>query len=148
MDERFSSFRIRPAGRVTGRVTRRVATRVRACLIGAFALATLSPPQSGAGEADVVEAEAVCKGEVCDFRVRVRHADEGWSHHANRWEVLGPEGELLATRVLHHPHVDEQPFTRSLRGVRVPPEVKQVRIRAGDSVHGFGGQERTIALER
>ena len=141
MDEPFSSLRGWPAGR-------RLAARLRVSLLGAFAVTTLPVLASLAGEADVVEAEAVCKGEICDFRVRVRHADEGWSHYANRWEVLGPEDEVLATRVLHHPHVDEQPFTRSLRGVRVPPEVKRVRIRAGDSVHDFGGQEQTIALER
>ena len=140
MDAPFSPFRVRPTGRF--------ALLLRACRRGVVAFAALHALPSLAGEADVVETEAVCKGEVCDFRVRVRHADEGWSHYANRWEVLDPEGDVLATRVLHHPHVDEQPFTRSLRGVRVPLEVKRVRIRAGDSVHDFGGQEQTIALER
>ncbi len=78
----------------------------------------------------------------------VRHADEGWKHYADRWEVLSPEGELLATRVLRHPHVEEQPFTRALSGVKIPLSVEKVRIRARDSVHGYGGEEVEIELPR
>ena len=48
-------------------------------------------------------------------------ADSGWDHYANRWEVLEPEGQVIATRTLLHPHVDEQPFTRSLSGIHIPP---------------------------
>ena len=69
------------------------------------------------------------------FDVTLRHADEGWKHYANRWQVETPEGKILGTRVLLHPHVNEQPFTRSLSGVNVPPEVKTITIRAFDSVH-------------
>jgi len=69
------------------------------------------------------------------FDVTLRHADEGWKHYANRWQVETPEGNILGTRVLLHPHVNEQPFTRSLSGVNVPPEVKTITIRAFDSVH-------------
>lgn len=45
---------------------------------------------------------------------------------------------MLGTRRLEHPHVSEQPFTRSLRGVVVPEAVTLVRVRAHDSVHGWG----------
>ena len=67
-----------------------------------------------AGEADVVRLEAtrISPG-VWRFDVTVRHADEGWDHYADRWDVIGPDGAVLATRVLLHPHVGEQPFTRS-----------------------------------
>jgi hypothetical protein len=79
--------------------------------------------------------------------VTLRHADEGWQHYADRFEVLGPGGELLATRELRHPHVDEQPFTRSLEGVQLPAGVSAVRLRARDSEHGFGGRELEVAIE-
>ena len=101
---------------------------------------------SQAGLADVLSASASCAASVCSFSVTLRHADEGWSHYANAWEVLLPDGSVLATRVLEHPHVEEQPFTRELRGVRVPPDVTSVRIRARDSVHGYGGREVVIPL--
>jgi hypothetical protein len=79
--------------------------------------------------------------------VTVRHADAGWQHYANAWEILGPDGEVLATRTLHHPHVDEQPFTRTLDAT-IPLGIERVTIRARDSRHGLGGAERELALER
>jgi hypothetical protein len=111
-------------------------------------LAVLSAAPAGAGEADVVSAQVRCDAErVCAFAVAVRHADEGWQHYADRYEVLGPGGEILATRELRHPHVDEQPFTRGLEGVHIPAGVSAVRLRAHDSQHGFGGHELEVAIE-
>jgi hypothetical protein len=80
------------------------------------------------------------------FEVTVQHEDTGWEHYADRWEVLTPEGEELATRVLAHPHVDEQPFTRSQSGIVIPEDVTQVRVRAHDLVHGYGGREVVVNL--
>jgi hypothetical protein len=80
------------------------------------------------------------------FEVSVRHDDEGWNHYADRWEVLAPDGTVLATRVLLHPHVDEQPFTRSLSGVSIPEGISTVTIRAHDLVHGYGGKTMTVEL--
>ena len=108
----------------------------------------LAPPAALAGKADVVDAKARCTLErVCDFSVTVRHADSGWDHYADRWEVLAPDGTVLATRVLLHPHENEQPFTRSLSGVSVPQGVATVRIRAHDLVHGTGGAEVDVPLD-
>ncbi|MHC4607908.1 MAG: hypothetical protein ACYTAF_13425 [Planctomycetota bacterium] len=100
-----------------------------------------------AGEADVEAIEVRCSGpSVCTFHVSVRHADEGWEHFANRWEIVGPDGEVLATRVLQHPHVDEQPFTRSLPDVAIPEGLSEVTVRAHDSVHGVGGRTGTARI--
>jgi len=117
-------------------------------LRSALALALLAPAAL-AGEADVVAAEAQCsEHRACRFVVTLRHSDEGWKHYADRWEVLSPEGELLATRVLRHPHVEEQPFTRALPAVKIPSSIEKVRIRAHDSVHGYGGEEVELELPR
>jgi len=80
------------------------------------------------------------------FTVTVRHADNGWDHYANRWEVLSPEGEVLATRVLLHPHDHEQPFTRSLSDVKIQAGVQTVTVRAHDLKHGWGGKTVTVKL--
>ncbi len=102
-----------------------------------------------AGEADVVEAEATQEGAgAWRFDVTVAHADEGWDHYADKWEVLAPDGSLLGTRVLLHPHVGEQPFTRSLGGIAIPAGIDRVILRAHDSVHGLGGGETTVELAR
>ncbi len=100
-----------------------------------------------AGEADVLEAKVEpTGGGRYRFEVTVRHDDRGWEHYANRWEVVAPDGTLLATRVLRHPHVQEQPFTRSLGGVEVPDGLGRVVVRAHDLVHGLGGQEISVEL--
>ena len=103
---------------------------------------------SEAGLADVLSATADCSSSVCTFSVTVRHEDEGWNHYADSWEVVAPDGRVLATRVLRHPHVGEQPFTRELRGVEVPAGITSVRIRAHDSMHGFGGREVVVPLSK
>lgn len=111
----------------------------------ALALLVTSTLPGFAGEADVVEVDIFCNSEsVCRFDVTVRHDDEGWEHFANRWEILSPDGEILATRELAHPHDDEQPFTRSLGNVKVPPGLSEVVVRAHDLVHGYGGRELTV----
>ena len=73
------------------------------------------------------------------FDVTVSHGDEGWDHYADAWEVLTPDGELLGRRVLAHPHVEEQPFTRSKSGIKIPDGLDHVMVRARDSVHGYDG---------
>jgi len=100
-----------------------------------------------AGPADVesVTVSATGSGHY-RFSVTVRHADEGWDHYADRWEVRTPDGTLLGTRTLYHPHVNEQPFTRELSGVAIPEGITVVVVRAHDSVHGFSGLTQTVAL--
>ncbi len=97
-----------------------------------------------AGEADIVDVKIFKSGQE-KFRIdaSVLHADTGWDHYANKFEVLDTEGNILGTRVLHHPHVNEQPFTRSLT-LTIPKSVTRVVVRAGDSQHDTGGKETTI----
>lgn len=116
-------------------------------------LLLLAPVGASAGTADVLAAKVRCRpapgdrpASVCSFSVSIRHADTGWDHYANRFEIVGPEGAVLATRILRHPHVDEQPFTRNLGGVRVQNAVSEVEIRAGDLVHGLGGEVVTVEV--
>ena len=108
--------------------------------------ATLAPPAM-AGKADVVGVK-VTKGDpgVYHFAVTVRHYDTGWEHYADAWEVLGPDGKILATRVLTHPHENEQPFTRYLNDVEISKGIHKVRLRAHDKVHGYGGVEMMVDL--
>ena len=100
---------------------------------------------SGEVDAVAVELEKVNDG-IYRFDVTLKHADTGWNHYADRWEILAPDGTILGTRVLAHPHVDEQPFTRSLSGVKIPIDVKKVEIRGHDSVHAFGGETMIVDL--
>ncbi len=99
-----------------------------------------------AGEVEIVSAKATPMGDTWRIDVTLRHADTGWDHYADAWRVIGPGGDELGTRVLAHPHVDEQPFTRSLGGVRIPEGVSEVTIEAHDKVHGWSEQVYKLKL--
>jgi hypothetical protein len=62
------------------------------------------------------------------FDVTLLHPDTGWDHYADRWDILDQNGTKLGERVLAHPHVNEQPFTRSLSGVSIPEGTEYVTI--------------------
>jgi hypothetical protein len=100
-----------------------------------------------AGEADVIKVTVVKTAQdVYGFTVTVLHDDTGWDHYADKWEVLDFNQNVVATRILYHPHVDEQPFTRSLSAVKIPAASRGVNLRAHCSVHGYGGQEFPVDL--
>ena len=98
-----------------------------------------------AGEVKIVNVKVSCSGS-CSFSVTLKHDDEGWQHYANQWDVMTMDNKLLKSRVLLHPHVDEQPFTRSLSGVQIPAGTSQVKIRAKDLKHGYSSDEYTVDL--
>lgn len=112
-------------------------------------VAMFASPAVMAGEADVVGVK-IAKESAGSYRfdVTVRHDDKGWEHFANRWDVVAPDGTVLGTRVLAHPHETEQPFTRSLAGVRIPDGVETVTLRAHDSVHKYGGAEMRVDVPK
>lgn len=102
----------------------------------------------GDGCADVVGVTTTAT-DAGDYRfdVMVSSPDTGWDKYADGWEVRSPSGTVLGFRELTHPHVDEQPFTRSLSGVEIPDDVEFVTVAARDSVEGFCGEEMTVAVE-
>ena len=76
----------------------------------------------------------------------VRHADAGWDNYANVFRVVPASDNSQVSngvRELLHPHDNEQPFTRSQRGVQA---VGQVRVEAADNVDGWGGSAITLTL--
>lgn len=75
--------------------------------------------------------------EVSGARVSVTlaHPDTGWDHYADGWRVETEDGTVIGTRELLHPHVEEQPFTRSLTVNDLPDG--PLFIRAKCSVDGW-----------
>ena len=99
-----------------------------------------------ADSARVVGVEARQSGSSWSFAVTLEHADTGWEHYADGWGVYLEDGTELGYRVLHHPHVNEQPFTRSLGGVVIPSGTQQVQIQARDNLEGWAGELVTLDL--
>jgi len=80
------------------------------------------------------------------FSVTLSHADKSWDHYANLWQVETVQGEVLARRVLHHPHVNEQPFTRSLSGVKIPKGINKIVIKAGCNIDGLNSKSVEVRI--
>ena len=112
-------------------------------------------PAKPKGNADVTFVKATLTGDSkWTFEVTVNHSDVGWRDFADGWDVVLPDGKAILiqpkdrfTRVLAHPHVDEQPFTRTQENVLIPAGTKIVTVRAHDLVDGYGGKEIKVNLE-
>jgi len=113
------------------------------------AIALLSGAAAWAGEADVVGAKVRrAQDGSYNFDVTVKSNDRGWDYFADAFEVLTPDGKVLGTRVLLHPHESEQPFTRELYGVKIPQGVERVVIRARHKPKGYDGKTLTVDLPK
>ncbi|MEO1562448.1 MAG: hypothetical protein AAFR98_03350 [Pseudomonadota bacterium] len=100
-------------------------------------LSALSASAAIAGP-PIVENVAITRiGDDIRFDVTIRHGDTGWDHYADGWGVYDMDGNELGYRTLFHPHVNEQPFTRSLT-ITVSNDIETVVILPRDSVHGEG----------
>jgi hypothetical protein len=122
-------------GTVIGDVTRhRWPVLGRALLVGAFMLSAC-----GCGEAEV-------RADTYSFAVSVNSDEAGWNKYADGWELRAPDGEVLGYCELLHPHVEEQPFTRSLDGVAVPASVTVITVAAKDSVLGYCRETFDVTL--
>jgi len=96
--------------------------------------------------ADVEAVEASGGPDAWTVSVTVRSPDTGCDQYADWWELVTPEGELVARRILNHSHVDEQPFTRASEApIELDPSAEVV-VRAhlhadgADPTEGYGGQ--------
>ena len=121
---------------------------------------TTEPPESTQNpviqaDADVIYVRAIFDDQSWTFHVTVSHPDTGWEDYVNGWDVVTPDGEVLKvnesdlfTRLLLHPHENEQPFTRSQSGISIPEGISLVHVRAHDLVDGFGGKEIIVDLNQ
>lgn len=101
-----------------------------------------------AADAPVVEdVQASEAGATWSFSVTLSHGDSGWDDYADGWRIFLADGTVLGARELLHPHVEEQPFTRSLSGVTIPDGVESVFVEARTNVDGWSGKHFEVPLE-
>lgn len=87
-------------------------------------------------------------GMLWNIHVTVEHEDTGWDHYADGWEVQDAEGNVLAYRKLMHPHVNEQPFTRSISGVIIPDGTREIFVKGHCSVGGWATDLIKVDISR
>jgi len=116
-------------------------------MIRLFALLLLATP-AFADPVVIEDVTATASGDKWRFDVTVSHPDTGWDHYADGWRVMDADNNVLGTRVLAHPHVNEQPFTRSLGGVAIPAGITQVLVQARCSVDGWTSEIYRVDLSK
>ena len=132
---------------------RRMLNRNRLFLWLASAAMSLSTPLAWPGAAsgqqhpDVVAVKVQARGENrFDFDVTVSSPYDTAQRYADGFRVADSAGRVFGERKLLHDHADEQPFTRDLHGLAVPPGVRSVVVQARDQRFGYGGKTQTVAL--
>lgn len=127
-------------------MTKAFRPRYLACMKKLIPLLFLATPVLA--EEPVIENVSVTRTapETYSFSVTIRHPDTGWDHYADGWRVLDMDGNELGMRVLHHPHETEQPFTRSLGGVKIPRGTTQVQVQARDLPEGWNKSTTVVDL--
>lgn len=119
----------------------------RRTLLAAGLLALMTVGTANAGDVKIVAAEFhKGTGDLWSVNVTLKHNDTGWDHYADNWRIVDGEGKILGDRVLYHPHVMEQPFTRSLSNVKIPQGTTMVYIEAHDKVHGWTQKRLAVDL--
>lgn len=113
-----------------------------------FVLACLLASAGWADEATVTDVTATRMGETWRFDVSLLHGDTGWDHYADGWRIEDAAGTVLGERPLAHPHVNEQPFTRSTSGVSIPKGVSTVYVRTRCNVDGWHKTVLAVTLNR
>lgn len=88
------------------------------------------------------------KDDNWSINVTLEHADSGWEHYADEWRIVDSDGNVLGSRVLLHPHDDEQPFTRGLTGVALPSDASILYIEAHDLIHGWTPKRLQIDMNK
>ncbi len=89
---------------------------------------------------DVLAVELRPAGEgTYDVAVTISSPYDTPQRYADGWRVLDPEGNVLGTHMLMHDHANEQPFTRTQRGLQIPAGVTRVTVEGRDQANGYGG---------
>lgn len=101
-----------------------------------------------ADPAAVVGIEATPTSNGWRFDVTLQHGDTGWDDYADGWRVELSDGTVIGERPLAHPHVEEQPFTRSTSGVAIPEGTTHVFVRARTNVDGWANETTPYDVSR
>ena len=109
-------------------------------------LAFLASP-AVADPVTIADIHAARMGDTWRFDVTLLHPDDGWDHYTDAWQVEDAEGNVLGQRILAHPHVNEQPFTRSQSGILIPDDMSKVFVRARCLVDGWNADTTAFVLQ-
>lgn len=95
---------------------------------------------------DVIDVTVERSGDTVTFAVTISSPYDSPERYADGWRIAGPDGTVYGEHTLAHDHADEQPFTRTQTGVRIPATVREVTVEGRDTQYGYGGATVTVSL--
>ena len=109
-------------------------------------------PREGAN-ADVLRVRALQEGETLwRFEVTIQHPDTGAKDRVDGWDLLLPDDSVVKpvpgsafTQAIDG-EISTQPEVHVQTGIVIPVDTELLRVRAHDSVDGFGGRELLIDM--
>lgn len=101
-----------------------------------------------ANDVEIVKVELTSKNGTWRADVTLKHADTGWDHYADAWRLVDEKGNEIGKRTLYHPHVNEQPFTRSLSSFHIAEDKKIIFVEAHDKKHGWSPNKVKIDMKK
>ncbi len=119
---------------------------IRSLFFGMLFCSLGLPSSSDAGDVKIVDVLVKKRGQSWNIRVMLKHEDTGWEHYADAWRVVSEDGKVLGNKLFQQPHVEEQPFARSLT-LKIPRNIHKFYIEAHDSVHGWSMNRVHINLD-
>jgi hypothetical protein len=138
----------RPGAALGGRGPRSVALSLLASVVLCAAPLARAADASAQRHPDVVDVKVRASGvDRFDFDVTLSSPYDTPQRYADAFRVRDKAGnKVLGERILWHDHAGEQPFTRDLHGVLIPPGVKRVEVQGRDQRHGYGGKTMDVDL--
>jgi hypothetical protein len=96
---------------------------------------------------DVVDVDVRSTGDDrFTFQVTLSSPYDTPQRYADAFRVKTSNDMTFGVRELLHDHASEQPFTRSLTGVSIPSDIRQVIVQGRDQQYGYGGDTMTVNL--
>jgi hypothetical protein len=128
-------------------MTRKAGILFTSLVLVAWFAATLTAEDKAKKYPDVVHATVRASADNrFDFDVTISSPYDTPRRYADAFRVMNADGNVYGERNLFHDHAGEQPFTRDLYGLTIPPDVKFVVIQARDQKYGYGGKTLKISL--
>ena len=113
-----------------------------------FVISLLASSIAFASDVEIVNVVLTKQTGTWRADVTLNHADTGWKHYADAWRLVDEKGSVLGKRTLYHPHVNEQPFTRSLSDFQIPIDSKIIFVEAHDLNRGWSPNKVKIDLKK
>jgi len=117
-------------------------------LLAVFGIVTSLPVYAAAQKyPNVLAAKVQVQGtNSFNFAVTISSPYDTPQRYADGYRIINRDGTVYGMRKLRHDHAGEQPFTRGLRGVKIPSGVRNVVIQARDQKYGYGGKTLEVTL--